>query len=138
MPDERMILSAFMSKLIAKVGGYEAACAVLEARWGHPVSKGTLTKKKAGQLDWSVTDVIALQEAAGERPVFAWLSSLDDDPEVLACHIVGAADLSKEYGEAMNAVLTAHTAAERARAIKELHDVRETADRLIDTLEARE
>ncbi|MCJ8139373.1 hypothetical protein [Falsirhodobacter halotolerans] len=136
MPDERKILTAFMSKLIAQCGGYDAAVAILEARWDHPVSKGTLSKKKSGILDWTVTDVIALQEAVGKRPVFDWLNSLDDDPEVLACHIAGAADLSREYGDAMSAVLSARTPDDKAKAIKELHDVRGAADRLIGTMEA--
>ena len=138
MPDERNVLSAFMSKLISQCGGYDAACAILQARWGHPVSKGTLTKKKAGQLDWSVTDVIALQEAAGERPVFAWFNSMADEDDELPCLMTGAADLSAEAGEAVSAVIMARTSKERAKAVKELRDVITKSDQLIDTLEAKQ
>jgi len=137
MPDERNILSAFMSSLISRCGGYEAACAIIQARWGHPVSKGTLTKKKAGQLDWSVTDVIALQEAAGERPVFAWFNSMADEDDELPCLLTGAADLSEETGEAVSAVIKARTSKDRAKAVKELRDVITKSEQLVDTLEAK-
>lgn len=135
--DERNIITPFMLKLIAKCGGFDAAAAILEARWGDPISKGTLSKKKAGQLAWSITDMLALMEATGDWSLLNWMNSLNAEPDALPCHITGAAHLAREHGEAISAVLTAHTPAERAKAIKELHDVRDHADRLIDTMEAQ-
>lgn len=136
MPDERVTLNAHVCALISKVGGVEAAAAVLEARWGRPYSKGTISQKKNGHLDWTVVDVIGLQEAAGMPSVTGWLVSLDEADDAVDCVTTAIADFARESGEAVAAVLSARTPEQRARAVKELNDVNLAADRITDALEA--
>lgn len=137
MTDQRLILNAHMNGLLAHLGGPVAVAALMEARLCRPYSAGTLSQKKNGHAEWTIMDMIVLQEAAGRAPVTDWLVSLDDDAEALPCRVTGVAHLAREHGEAINAVLTARTPEEVAKAIKELHDVRDQTDRLIDTMEAQ-
>lgn len=136
MPDHRLIINAHMQGLIAKVGGYDAAIAYLEATNGRPYSKGTLSQKKNLTLDWTIMDMIALQELAGRSPVTEWLVSLAEESDAAGCVTTAAAELASESGEAIAAVLNARTPEQRAKAVEELHDVIGSSERLVDALEA--
>ncbi|MBV7408186.1 hypothetical protein [Maritimibacter sp. DP1N21-5] len=139
--DPRAIVRLQMSALIEKLGGFDAACAVLEARWGHSVSKGTLSKKKAGDLDYTVSDLIALQSAAGEFPVTEFLirdmraqGGVAKSEDLLALSGV----ISKETGEAIAAVLGllgAETSDGRAATIKEIDEAISAMTRIRRALE---
>ncbi len=137
MPDERVTLNAHVMALIGKIGGYDAAVAVFEARWGKPYSKGTITAKKNGTLDWTVMDVMALEEAAGSDAITRWLASRHEEDVAADCVPTELATFARESGEAISAVINARTPAERAKAVKELNDVSASVDRLTDAFEAR-
>lgn len=136
---EAMILSSFMQSLITAVGGFDAAVAVIEARWGRGMSKGTLTKKLAGQLDWSVLDILALQQATGVESVTDWMVSLGPRAAVARTLASTAPDFAREAGEAQAALMAAMASpgneALRARAAKEVHDVLASGARVIEGLE---
>lgn len=128
MADLRLSVSAALSALIARVFGcYDAAAETINARWGRGASKGTISKKVAGLLDWTVADVIALEDASGRYPVTKMLArrlERANDPD--SCIIQHASSIAREAGEAVGALLSAAQSADagdRAQAIKELHDV---------------
>lgn len=64
MADYRKIVTANMRALIDWFGCYDAVAETINARWGGGASKGTVSKKASGQLDFTVADVIALEDAA--------------------------------------------------------------------------
>lgn len=134
MADLRRSASAALSALIEGFFGcYDAAAETINARWGRGASKGTISKKAAGQLDWTIADVIALEDASGRYPVTRMLARRLErakDPE--GCIIEHASSIAREAGEAVSALLSAAQSADagdKAQALKELHDV-ESAVRL--------
>jgi len=134
MADPRLSLSASLSALIEGFFGcYDAAAETINARWGRGASKGTISKKVTGQLDWTVADVIALEDASGRFPVTRMLARrLESGSKPESCLLQHAGSIAREAGEAVGALLAASQSADagdRAQAIKELHDV-ETAVRL--------
>lgn len=134
MADPRLPISASLSALIEGFFGcFDAAAETINARWGRGASKGTISKKISGQLDWTVADVVALEDASGRYPVTRMLARrLDNAGSREGCILQYAGSIAKEAGEAVAALLSASQSADagdRAQAIKELHDV-ETAVRL--------
>lgn len=131
MSDPRPIIHAHVCALIDKLGGVVAASAVLDARWGGSHSAGTLSKKRARQLDWTLPDILALQEAAGDWSLFDWLMGQVPPEARAVCLVTAVADLSREVGEAQHAALSAVAdPGKRPQAAKELQDVIEQAQRL--------
>ena len=132
MADKRLIINAHIGGLIASVGGYDAVCAYFEASTGRPYSKGTLSQKKNGTLDWTIMDMIMLQEMAGRAPVTAWLASLADEPDAVPCRKVVTAQYAIESGELVSASLAEPTPENRAKVHKEIADVRHWVDQVED------
>lgn len=134
MTDMRRAVGASLSALIdGFFGCYDAAAETINARWGRGASKGTISKKISGLLDWTVADVIALEDASGRYPVTRMMARrLDQSDSDSGCIILHAGSIAKEAGEAVGALLAASQSADagdHAQAIKELDDV-ETAIRL--------
>lgn len=134
MSDPRLPISASLSALIqGYFGCFDAAAETINARWGRGASKGTISKKISGQLDWTVADVVALEDASGRYPVTRMLARrLDAAPSPDGCLLKHAGSIAKEMGEAVAAILAAEQSAsadDKAQAIKELHEA-ETAVRL--------
>lgn len=104
----------------------DAAVETLDARWGRGGSKGTLSKKLSLALDWTVADVIALEDAAGRFPVTGFLARRLQTKSVSEENsIKHACNISKESGEAVAAILAAEQSARsecRADAVKELSE----------------
>ncbi|MEX5515694.1 hypothetical protein [Pseudophaeobacter sp. 1A09344] len=116
-----------MKSLVDWLGCYDAVAETFNARWGGGSSKGTVSKKVSGNLDWTVADVIALEDAAGRYPVTRMLARrleerpVDDGGSLL----MDGSSIAKESGEAISAILAAEQstcADERAQAIKEIDD----------------
>lgn len=137
MADPRPIWNAHMAKLVAGLGGVDAASAVLEARWGQG-SKGTVSKKMAGQLAWTLDDMWALTEAAQDFSLRDWIGDSSPRAADRLCLTQGVSDLVREMGEAVPALLALQAAPGdarlRGRAVQEVGDVRAVADRLEDYL----
>ena len=135
MTNERLVLNAHMNGLLSELGGIVAANAVIEARSGRTHSAGTLSQKKNGHADWTVMDIIYLQEAARRTPVTDWLVSLnEDDPTAAVCRNAAAARFMIESGELAAAIITAKTPEEVAKAHKEYADARDALDDVGDSL----
>lgn len=136
---EAAMIRAFMAGLIARAGGVEAAAALIGARLGHEISKGSISKRQAGQLDWPLVEIIALEDAVGARPVRSWIAR--NLPELAEGHDLmrGLASVSKESGEAMSAVMRMLAGeGDRARARAEVQEALDALRVLAAGLEAGE
>lgn len=135
MSTQRHTLNAIMRSLVDQLGGVDASSAIISERWSRPVSKGTISRRLSGEWDWTVCDIIALQEAAQRRPVYDWFESFDGSAAAKEDAMAAAAFTNVEFGQANAALMTAKTPEDRARAAKEWRDVAEGAERVIDALE---
>lgn len=136
---DRAVLRAFMQGLVDRLGGVEAAAACIAARWGGEVSKGSISKRLAGHLDWPLIEIIALEDAAGDPCVRRWLArSL---PEVAQGQnlLQATADVVREHGEAVSAVIDfAAGRGKRDAARKEVADALSASARLAALMEQGE
>ncbi|QBR35733.1 hypothetical protein ETW23_05845 [Leisingera sp. NJS201] len=140
MPDFRKIVRANMKSLVDWFGCYDAVAETFNARWGGGASKGTVSKKVTGNLDWTVADVIALEDAAGRYPVTRMMARrLDRRPDVTGGSLLqDGSSIAKESGEAIAAILAAEQSScadDRAAAIKEALEARSAIDRALARLE---
>lgn len=123
---DRTVISTTVAALIQRIGCMDAVVEILGTRWGHSVSKGTISKKMSGDLDWTVADVVAIEDAVGDYPVTRLLMRRTTATEASSVPLVAqAAIISKECGEALSAVLGAVSSCQtqdQARAITEIDE----------------
>lgn len=145
MPDFRKIVRANMRSLVDWFGCYDAVAETFNARWGvvsgaGGASKGTISKKVTGTLEWTVADVIALEDAAGRYPITRMMARrlelrpLSDGGSLL----MDGSSIAKESGEAISAILAAEQstcADQKADAIAEILEARAALDRCLSRLE---
>jgi hypothetical protein len=127
MPDYRRIVRANMKSIVDWFGCYDAVAETFNSRWGGGASKGTISKKVGGHLDWTVPDVIALEDAAGRYPVTRMMARrLENRPApVDGCLIGDGSSIAKESGEAIAKILAAeqsNCADQSADAISEIDE----------------
>ncbi|WP_299734692.1 hypothetical protein [uncultured Roseobacter sp.] len=127
MPDLRKQTHAHLRALIGWFGCYDAAAATINARWGGGASKGTISKKVSEQLDWTVADIVALEDAVGQYPVTRALARrLSERPSTKGrCLVVQSGTIARECGEAISAILAAGQsldASDMAEAIREIDE----------------
>ena len=135
MSDRQAIIRAFMAKLIRKAGGVEAAALVIGADLGTPVSKGSISKRQAGHLDWPLVEIMALEDALLDYSVREWFAQTTpkaaEDQTLM--HSVGR--MAAESGEAMAAAMEfASGRGSKAIALKEAHDALVSASNLVAQL----
>lgn len=137
MVSDRDMIRAFMARLVEKAGGVDAAAALIGARMGHGVSKGTISKRMSGELDWPLVEIRALEQAVGDACVSRWIAG--DLPEVAQAQSMMAAvgDAVREHGEAVSAVLAvAMGGGNAAVALREMDEAAHALGRLRATLGA--
>ena len=108
--------------------GWQPAAAMIEARWGLPASKATLSKKANGALDWTLRDLVTLEDALGTDTVSRligqrWAANRTTSCQALALDDVS--DISRESGEAVARILTAmqsNCAGDRAEAVRDIDE----------------
>ena len=127
MPDLRKISRANMKSIVDWFGCFDAVAETINARWGGGASKGTISKKASGVLDWTVADVIALEDASGRFPVTRLMQRRLEGRLVMAegCLVVQSGIIAKESGEAISAILSAEQSScanEKAQAITEIDE----------------
>ncbi len=141
MADLRRLLNSQMSALIdGQYGCLDAAAETINARTGQSVSKGTLSKRLSGLHGWPVDDVIALEDASGRHPVTRLMARRlnPDAATARGSMLLHAGAISKEAGEAVNAILAAQQSqADRdtAQAITEIDEAIEALRRARSALE---
>ena len=125
MTDPRPQINALMRGLIS--GHYQcfdAAAEILSLRYGGPPNKGHISKRLSGMYDWTVREIVALEDAAGRYPITEMLGCRNDaGPVVPGSLIQHAGIISKECGEAVQAILAAEQSShtdDKAQAVKEL------------------
>lgn len=136
---DRLMIRAFMAGLVERAGGVEPAAALIGARLGADVSKGSISKRLAGLLDWPLVEVMALEDAVGDPCVRRWLAR--GLPEVAEGQSLmqAAADAVRENGEAVSAALDfAAGRGSRARACKEASEAVHASRRLAALMEGGE
>lgn len=127
MSDLKLISAAHMRSVVARLGCLDAVAETINARWGGGASKGTVSRKLSGSLDWTLLDVIALEDALGIYPVTRLLSrrrakAAAEDGRSGIDHAVS---IHRETGEAVASILSAEQsdcAGDRARAVKEIDE----------------
>jgi len=140
---ERATLNALVRSLIdGTFRCLDAAAETINARYGRGASKGTLSKKLSGQLDWSVAEVVALEDACGRFPVTRWMARrLDRWGCLPAPMLAQAGAISREAGEAVAAILAAEQSAgadDRAQAVAEIDEAIEALRAARNQLEVKE
>lgn len=68
--------------LVERVGGVDAAVAVITARRGEPMSKGTISRYCNGENPVSLEAAIMLEDAAGVTPITAMMTARLADGEI--------------------------------------------------------
>lgn len=102
---DRAMIRAFMAGLVERAGGVDAAAALIGARNGAEVSKGSISKRLTGHLDWPLVEIMALEDAVGDPCVRRWLArSLREIAEGQSL-MQAAAEAVREHGEAVSAVM---------------------------------
>ncbi|WP_323041125.1 hypothetical protein [Gemmobacter sp.] len=136
---DRVILRAFMAGLIDRAGGVDAAAAAIGARLGAEVSKGSISKRMSGQLDWPLVEIMALEDAVGDPCVRRWLARSLPEVGQAQSLMQGVAEAAREHGEAVAAVmeLAAGKGCE-GRARKEIADALVALKALAARMEAPE
>jgi len=127
MSDSSRTTRAAMAALVQSFGCFDAVAETISARWGGGCSKGTISKKIAGLLDWTLPDVIALEDAAGRFPVSRLLARRmsGDVVSSVGSLLSDGASIARETGEAVAAILSAQasaSAADEAQAIVEIDE----------------
>lgn len=141
MSDLRRVTHAAMRSLIGWFGCLDAAAETINARWEAGASKGTLSKKAGGSLDWTVADVIALEDAAGQYPVTRLMARRlagAGGARPSGCLVAASASIARETGEAVAALLAASASAgaeDQAAAVKELLEARAAIDAALARLD---
>lgn len=110
MSDLRSRINASMAALIdGSFGCLDAAAETINARLGRSVGKGTLSKKLGQSIGWNVDEVMALEDAAGRYPVTKMLARRlrPDEYTAQGSVLLHVGQISKETGEAVNAILSA-------------------------------
>jgi hypothetical protein len=141
MRDARLVVHAAMRSMVAKLGCYDAVAEVINARWGGNVAKGAISKKMSGINDWSVSDVMAMQDALGDYPITRLLSAqMKTMAEVQHESLpILAGSAAKEMGEALQAIMAdvqSDNPESRAAAISECREAIEVLQNTLAALEA--
>ena len=136
---ERQMISAFMQGLVDRAGGVDAAAALIGARLGTEISKGTISKRMTGKLGWPLDEIRALEKVLNDFPVSRWVAqSLPEAAEGLNI-MQGAGAMAVETGEAMAAVMDFTSGrGSKDRARKEVQDAVAATAAMAALLEASE
>lgn len=128
MFDLRLVLNSQMAALVRSYGSFDAVAELFNARWGGGHSKGTISRKMAGHLGWTLADVLALEDAMARYPITRMLAGrLDSRTSPAPGNLItDSSSIARESGEAIAALLAAEQssgAGDRAQAVAELRDV---------------
>lgn len=139
MSDPRPIIQASMRALVARLGCFDAAAETINAALGGGCSKGTISKRMAGQLDWPLAEIMALEDALCSYPVSRLVAQrLARAEAASAASLVGLVSaMAKEGGEAVAAGVIAAQAAgpkEVAQAVTEIREAIVAMQAMLDRL----
>lgn len=139
MPTDAAMIRAFMARLVEEAGGVDAAAALIGARLGHEVSKGSISKRLGGHLDWPLVEILALEKALANPCVSRWLAGAVPEVSQARTLMAAVAEAAREHGEAVAAVLEVGMGSgQMATARRELQEATVSLARLSATLTAIE
>jgi len=121
-----------MRALVAAFGCLDAAAEAINLRGRGGASKGTLSRKMSGSYDWSLVEVVALEDAAGQYPVTRLLARRLQDQAVPGpgSLISDSAGIAKESAEAIGAILAAAQSSRAAQTDDAIREVDEAIEAL--------
>ncbi|BAQ67230.1 hypothetical protein NHU_00058 [Rhodovulum sulfidophilum] len=122
-PMDKRLFMHMARATIARVGGVDAACAAIEAEYGEPVSRGTISKIQNGHLDITFAQVVALQKATGDIAFANFLRRANEH-----CGAVPAVTHVHTLKEATEAVMAQAEAEQSGDADSQLRAVKETLE----------
>lgn len=135
MSDAAMV-RAFMARLIEEAGGVDPAAALIGARFGREVAKGSISKRQNGHLDWPLVEIMALEDAVCMPIVRRWLAQTLPEASETRTMAQGVAEVAREAGEAVAAVMDLMVGSgSRVSARKELAEARDALARLAARVE---
>lgn len=142
MTDYRKISRASMKSILDWFGCYDAVAETINSRWGGGSSKGTISKKASGLLDWTISDVIALEDASCRFPVTRMMTRRlsEQELEEPGSLLQDSSSIAKESGEALKAVLDAQqsdSAEDHAQAVCEINEAIEALKKARRRIKAR-
>jgi hypothetical protein len=133
MSSTRHLINAHMAALIdGPFGCLDSAAETINARLGLSVCKGTLSKRLSGQYGWPADEIFALEDAAGRYPVTRTAARRlhGDENTARGSIIIQAGIISKEVGEAVNALLAADQNANSENWADAVHEIDEGIEAL--------
>lgn len=141
-----LAIRAIFAGMVQRLGGVDAAAAVLEARYGTGC-KGTISRMCAGHAGVTVEAAVAIEDALGSYPLTRRLAErMGGTLPAPASLQVLAAQSAVESGAAQAALITALspdspggadlTPAERAAALAKAVTARDAQQAIIDQIEA--
>ncbi|MFD2175642.1 hypothetical protein [Rhodobacter lacus] len=134
MFDLRATLRMQVRALTERLGGVHGTAAAIEARWGDAVSPGTVSRKREGSLDFTVADVVAIEDALGVYPVTRMLARRMTETAVSA--VTSAAELALQAGEIAREAGEAVAALVRASQSMKAHDDAAALKEIDEAIEA--
>ncbi|RAP39464.1 hypothetical protein BYZ73_20415 [Rhodovulum viride] len=133
---DKRLFTHMARALIARVGGVDAACAAIEAEFGEPVSRGTISKIQNGHLDITFAQVVALQKATGDISFANFLRRTTEAPG--AAPKITHVQTMKEAMEAVMAQAEAESADDEKSKLEAIVQTRECVDIMRDYLHSLE
>lgn len=142
------VVCAIFHGMVQRLGGVEAATAVMSARYGC-ASKGTVSKMCSGGAAVTIEAARAIEEALGEYPLTRWMHDRTKDAGPGGAGLKALlADSSLATGAAHAALIRALSPdspagealsdAERAGVLASMRQARDGLSEMIDVLEAME
>ncbi|WP_312526751.1 hypothetical protein [Paracoccus sp. (in: a-proteobacteria)] len=123
------IITSLMKNVLEAHGGLDAAAAYLSEKFGKEVHKGTLSKRQAGDLEWPLAHIWALEDAVECHSVSRYRNRILPEAGKGESMMSAAASLMEEAGEAFGAIAkfaTGKGSIDEAR--KETSDMRDALD----------
>ncbi|MAC81469.1 MAG: hypothetical protein CML66_25800 [Rhodobacteraceae bacterium] len=129
-----------MRGLVSGTSKLASAASYISERWGCGTDASTISRKMEEQRNWTIKDVLALEDATGRFPVtLAMYARIQDLQPAKPLDVIDAAGaMSKEAGEAVAAALALSKRGSTAQAIAEWQDVANLATATIRALEVRQ
>lgn len=137
MVSDRDMIRVFMVRLVERAGGVDAASALVSARLGRNVCKGTISRRMSGDLDWPLVEIMALEDVVGDLCVRRWLCGALPEAAVQRDLLGAVAVSAREHGEALAAALAVGAGAgDMAVARRELSEAAQALKVVLAALDA--
>lgn len=134
MMDPQRIINAHMRTLVNWFGCQHSVAATLDAAIDVNYSGGMISRKVNGSMQWHCREIMVLEDAAQKYPVTKYLAQRlpesQDKSEIADCLVDQSGKISKEVGEAVQAILKAQKSERCDDGAQAIAEIREAIDAL--------